>query len=117
MPTSGPSAAYFRTGLLKRNITPYDTFLFRSAARPVFGAIAHFERRLIAERTRDGVAAARAGGRNPGRPGLDEDKLQAALTLVRNGLSPTKAVRQVGLGRSTLYRELAARQITTAADA
>ena len=83
----------------------------------VFGAIAHFERRLIAERTRDGIAAARAGGRNPGRPGLDEDKLQAALTLVRSGLSPTRAARQVGLGRSTLYRELAARQITTVAGA
>src|SRR5215218_11377271 len=27
----------------------------------VFGAIAHFERRLIAERTRDGIAAAREG--------------------------------------------------------
>jgi DNA invertase Pin-like site-specific DNA recombinase len=33
----------------------------------VFGAIAHFERRLIAERTRDGIAAARAEGRTPGR--------------------------------------------------
>jgi DNA invertase Pin-like site-specific DNA recombinase len=28
----------------------------------VFGAIAHFERRLIAERTKDGIAAARARG-------------------------------------------------------
>ena len=28
----------------------------------VFGAIAHFERRLISERTRDGIAAARAKG-------------------------------------------------------
>ena len=33
----------------------------------VFGAIAHFERRLIAERTRDGIAAVRRRGRNPGR--------------------------------------------------
>ena len=33
----------------------------------VFGAIAHFERRLIAERTRDGIAAARARGKRPGR--------------------------------------------------
>src|SRR4051794_23702659 len=34
----------------------------------VFGAIGHFERRLIAERTRDGIAAARArgGGRSAG---------------------------------------------------
>jgi hypothetical protein len=73
----------------------------------VFGAIAQFERRLIAERTRDGVAAARAEGRHPGRPKLDQEKLRAALTLIRNGMSPTKAARHVGLGRSTLYRELA----------
>ncbi len=74
----------------------------------VFGAIAQFERRLIAERTRDGLRAARAEGRMPGRPALDREKLDAALTLVRNGLSPTRAARQVGLGRSTLYREIAA---------
>lgn len=73
----------------------------------VFGAIAHFERRLIVERTRDGIAAARARGKRPGRPALDEEKLQAALTLVRTGLSPSTAARQVGLGRSTLYREIA----------
>ena len=34
----------------------------------VFGAIAHFERRLISERTRYGIAAARRRGRTPGRP-------------------------------------------------
>ena len=33
----------------------------------VFGAIAHFERRLIAKRTRDGIAAARVRGKHPGR--------------------------------------------------
>ena len=73
----------------------------------VFGAIAHFERRLIAERTRDGIAAARADGRKPGRRPLDQEKLQAAMTLIRGGLTPSRAARQVGLGRSTLYRELA----------
>ena len=73
----------------------------------VFGSIAQFERRLIAERTRDGIAAARAEGRKPGRPALDQEKVRAALTLVRSGLSPTKAADQVGLGRSTVYRELA----------
>ena len=75
----------------------------------VFGAIAHFERRLIVERTRDGLAAARARGAKPGRPALDPGKLEAALLLVEGGLSPTRAARQVGLGRSTLYRELALR--------
>ena len=72
----------------------------------VFGAIAHFERRLIAERTKDGIAAARAKGKRPGRRPLDAARISAALKLVAAGLSPTEAARQVGLGRSTVYREL-----------
>jgi DNA invertase Pin-like site-specific DNA recombinase len=72
----------------------------------VFGAIAHFERRLIAERTKDGVAAARACGKHPGRRPLDADKIVAALSLVKSGLSPTAAAKQLGLGRSTVYREV-----------
>jgi DNA invertase Pin-like site-specific DNA recombinase len=72
----------------------------------VFGAIAHFERRLIAERTKDGIAAARARGKRPGRQPLDADKITAALSLVKSGLSPTAAANQLGLGRSTVYREL-----------
>jgi hypothetical protein len=72
----------------------------------VFGAIAHFERRLIAERTKDGIAAARAKGKHPGRRPLDADKIAAALSLVKAGLSPTAAAKQLGLGRSTVYREV-----------
>src|SRR6266436_4281360 len=72
----------------------------------VFGAIAQFERRLIAERTRDGMANARAKGSRPGRPPLNQEKLEAAVLLVKSGMSPTKAARQIGLGRSTLYREI-----------
>jgi DNA invertase Pin-like site-specific DNA recombinase len=47
----------------------------------VFGAIAHFERRLISERTRDGIAA-RAKGKQPGRQPLDMSKVNAAIKLV-----------------------------------
>jgi DNA invertase Pin-like site-specific DNA recombinase len=72
----------------------------------VFGAIAHFERRLIAERTKDGIAAARARGKLPGRQPLDADRISAALKLVAAGLSPTNAAHQIGLGRSTVYREI-----------
>ena len=77
----------------------------------VFGAIAHFERRLIAERTKDGIIAARARGKRPGRQPLDRDKIAAALKLVAAGLSPTMAARQLGLGRSTVYREVSRARI------
>jgi DNA invertase Pin-like site-specific DNA recombinase len=72
----------------------------------VFGAIAHFEQRLIAERTRDGIAAARARGKRPGRQPLDADRIAAAVKLVDAGLTPTDTARQLGLGRSTVYREV-----------
>ena len=72
----------------------------------VFGAIAHFERRLISERTRDGIAAARAKGKLPGRQPLDMSKVHAAIKLVEASISPTEAARQLGIGRSTIYREM-----------
>jgi DNA invertase Pin-like site-specific DNA recombinase len=72
----------------------------------VFGAIAHFEGRLISERTKDGIAAARARGKRPGRQPLDMNKFAAAIKLVEAETSPTEAARQLGLGRSTIYREM-----------
>ncbi len=49
----------------------------------VFGAIAHFERRLIAERTKDGIAAARAKGKLPGRRPLDPEKAKLSAQARR----------------------------------
>lgn len=76
----------------------------------VFGAIAHFERRLIAERTRDGLLAAAVRGKFPGRPAVPSDTVTAALALLEAGIPPTQAARQLGMGRSTLYRLLAKRK-------
>lgn len=70
----------------------------------VFGAIAHFERRLISERTKDGLATARKRGRKPGRPKIDKDTVDAALKLIEAGLSAGQAAKRLGIGRSTLYR-------------
>ena len=72
----------------------------------VFGAIAHFERRLIAERTRDGIESARVKGKRLGRPPLDNDKLVAAFKLIEAGIPPVNAAKQLSLGRSTLCREI-----------
>ncbi len=72
----------------------------------VFGAIAHFERRLISERTKDGINAARLKGKHPGMPILSQDTLDSARRLVTSGLSVTNTAKQLNMGRSTLYREL-----------
>ena len=80
----------------------------------VFGAIAHFERRLIAERTRDGIESARAKGKRLGRPPLDNEKLDAAFKLIEAGTPPAETAKQLGLGRCTLYREIQKKKMASA---
>ena len=70
----------------------------------VFGAIAHFERRLISERTKDGIKAARAQGRKPGRPPLETETVLALQNLVQAGMTAGQAAKQLGIARSTAYR-------------
>lgn len=70
----------------------------------VFGAIAHFERRLISERTKDGLQAARMRGSKPGRPPLKTDTITALQNLVDAGMTAGQAAKQLEIGRSTAYR-------------
>ena len=70
----------------------------------VLGSIAHFERQLISERTRDGTAAARKRGRTPGRPPLNPETVSAAQKLIEAGLSPARTAKQLGIGRATAYK-------------
>jgi DNA invertase Pin-like site-specific DNA recombinase len=74
----------------------------------VFGAVAEFERDLILERTVAGLEAARARGRNGGRPSkLDARKLALASRLMRDRETPISEVCEaVGVSRATLYRHL-----------
>ena len=44
--------------------------------------------------------------RHDGRPALDHDKLNAALLLVKNGLTPTQAAKQTGLGRIEICEQM-----------
>jgi DNA invertase Pin-like site-specific DNA recombinase len=73
------------------------------------GAFAEFERDMIAERTRDGIAAARARGRHGGRPAkLTAQQADAARTLyAAGGQTVTEIAAALGVGRSTMYRALA----------
>jgi DNA invertase Pin-like site-specific DNA recombinase len=81
---------------------------FGEFALHVLGAAAHFERALIIERTRAGIAAAQERGVKFGRkPALNGEEFHEALFLIDGGLCVEKTARQLGIGRSTLYRYLA----------
>ena len=51
----------------------------------VLGAVVHFERRLISEPTRDGIADARKRGRRPGRFALERETDRLRWSLLRLG--------------------------------
>lgn len=71
------------------------------------GSLAEFERALIARRTKDGLAAARARGVRIGRrKAINPDQLKHARALLEAGERPTDIARRLQVGRSTLYRAL-----------
>jgi DNA invertase Pin-like site-specific DNA recombinase len=71
----------------------------------IVSAMAEFERSLLIERVKSGVAAARRRGARLGRPkaGLDMDRLRE---LRAQGLSVRKIAETLNVGSSTIQRHL-----------
>jgi len=74
----------------------------------IFASLAEFERGIIRERTKAGLAAARARGKIGGRPpALGQADLAAAKALLSDpDITVEEAARRVGVSPSTLYRHL-----------
>jgi len=73
----------------------------------VFAALAQFERRLLAERTRAGLQAARERGHVGGRPGvMSPEKAATARQMLDQGAKVATIARTLSVGRATLYRWL-----------
>jgi DNA invertase Pin-like site-specific DNA recombinase len=73
----------------------------------IFSALAQFERRLIQERTKAGLASARARGRHGGRPlvDLDEAKVRVARKLYDDQILDIDDIcKTLHISRSTYYR-------------
>jgi DNA invertase Pin-like site-specific DNA recombinase len=81
--------------------TPQGLLVFH-----MFSALAEFERSLIRERTRAGLAAAKRIGRTGGRPPkLTEDDLEAARAMLANSdIGVTQIADRLGVSPATLYR-------------
>lgn len=74
----------------------------------IFATLAEFERNLISERTKAGLAAARARGRVGGRkPKMNKRKLRLALAAMKDReTSVSELCQELGVSRTTLYTYL-----------
>jgi DNA invertase Pin-like site-specific DNA recombinase len=74
----------------------------------IFASLAEFERDLISERTRAGLASARARGRKGGRrPKMTPAKLRLAMAAMgKRETNVGDLCRELGVTRSTLYRHV-----------
>lgn len=74
----------------------------------LFASFAEFERTLLVERTKAGLASARARGRKGGRPpALTSKQLRMAERMMADPeASPTEVARHFNISRSTLYESL-----------
>jgi DNA invertase Pin-like site-specific DNA recombinase len=72
----------------------------------IFAALAEFERELISERTRAGLAAARARGRKGGRkPKMTPAKVRlAAAAMGQKGTVVADLCAELGIATATIYR-------------
>lgn len=92
--------------------TPAGRLMFTMMA-----AIATFERDLIVERTRAGMAAARGKGIRPGpRTVMNPEKIKAAQKMLKDGQPATTVCQAIGVSRATLYRHLPSADAITASD-
>ena len=71
----------------------------------IMGAVSEFERNLINERIREGVAIAKKLGKYKGRKkSLNDEQVAELRQLVADRYKKTEIAKKFGIGRNTLYR-------------
>ena len=77
----------------------------------IFAGLSQFEADLTAQRTREGLAAARARGRFGGRPKTSAEQIQRALKMYDGGFSVDETCKSCGISKSTHLPVLAAGKV------
>jgi DNA invertase Pin-like site-specific DNA recombinase len=73
----------------------------------VIGAVGQFEREMMLERQREGIAKAKRDGRYKGRAPTVRRKAAEITRLKDAGVTPAEIATRLGIGRASVYRMLA----------
>jgi DNA invertase Pin-like site-specific DNA recombinase len=74
----------------------------------MFAAMAQFEREMMLERQREGIAKAKADGKYKGRKPTARLKADDAIRMFRSGKRVAHIAKELGIGRGSVYRALEA---------
>lgn len=81
------------------NDSPMNTMLLS-----MLGAVAEFERSMILERQREGIAIAKAKGKyKGGKPKLSDEQVAELKARRAGGESPSALAKEYGVSRATVY--------------
>lgn len=72
----------------------------------ILGSIAEFERGIMLERQREGIAKAKADGKYKGRKPTARAKADDVLRLHSEGVGASDIAKRTGIGRASVYRIL-----------
>lgn len=72
----------------------------------IFAGFAQFEREMMLERQREGIAKAKGEGRYKGRKPTARAKSGDARALAAEGKTVTEIAKALGIGRASVYRAL-----------
>lgn len=72
----------------------------------ILAGVAEFEREIMLERQREGIAKAKAAGKYKGRKPTARAKSDDVQALHRDGIGATEIARRLGISRASVYRIL-----------
>lgn len=70
----------------------------------ILGGVAEFEREIMLERQREGIAKAKAAGKYKGRAPTARAKAEDVLKLHGEGVGATEIAKRMKIGRASVYR-------------
>ncbi len=75
----------------------------------ILGSVAEFEREIMLERQREGIAKAKAAGKYKGRAPTARQKADQVLKLIGQGWKQAEVAAELGISRSSVQRIVRAR--------
>lgn len=73
----------------------------------LLGSVAEFEREIMLERQREGIAKAKAEGKYKGRAPTARRRATEVFALQKEGVGASEIAKRLGIGRASVYRILA----------